>query len=236
MSGRTSAYNRVYPTFVLRQNTLETVYQSTAGGRQGVVYNNRLQEGELSGRLTVRYTLMPGADADYSAMAALLRERLAGRGVLTRSSGTQAPLLLDVVGAVETPQQVLGIPASVVTPLTRYDEVADMAAYFTDGGAGNLSVRLLGGTAGGEAHALRDHLRAESGLGGGQGFAAMAEALRTAGIQLYLQENFTAARREGLFDAFRKGTDAIRLLNRKYGRLYAPICPPCTTSVPLITR
>ncbi|MDD4681362.1 MAG: DUF5696 domain-containing protein, partial [Clostridia bacterium] len=101
VSGRVDQLNRVYPVFKLREQNNELVFLDYTSAGGGTVYANRIQAGELSGNLSIRYSVLNGAEQGYSEMAVMLRNRLIRQNILREKENKEVPLLIDIIGAID---------------------------------------------------------------------------------------------------------------------------------------
>lgn len=220
VSGRVDQLNRVYPVFKLREQNNELVFLDYTSAGGGTVYANRIQAGELSGKLSIRYTVLIGVNQGYSDMASLLRNRLVKQNILREKENTEIPLLIDVIGAIDIVKPVFGIPQEKVVCLTSYEKAKQIAEYFRLNQVDKLIVKYVGGFKGGIKHSALDKFRAESCLGSTKQMNKVFDWFNKNNIGLYMDASFTYVPDNSLFDSFHASEDSIRVLNNKRGRIF----------------
>mgnify|MGYP000943469388 CR=1 FL=1 len=220
VSGRIDQLNRVYPVFKLREQNNELVFLDYTSAGGGTVYANRIQAGELSGKLSIRYSILNDKEHGYSAMAELLRNRLVKQGYLKEKNNNDVPLLIDIIGAVNVVKPVFGIPQEKVVRLTSYNQAKQIAEYFKSQKADTLAVKYVGGFKGGIKHSAPDRLKAEPCLGSSKQMKDVFDWFVNNKINLYMDAAFTYVPNDGLFDSFHASEDSVRLLNNKRGRIF----------------
>lgn len=220
VSGRNDHRNKVYAAFKLREQKSELVfldYTSTGGG---TVYANHVQPGELSGEITVRYTVLNGSDKGYSEMAALFRNRLIEKGVLKSKNDNKVPLLLEIVGAVDVVEPVLGIPQGKIVRLTSYKEAREIADYYLDNQVDRLGIKYLGAIKGGIRHDSIYNVKHEPRLGSAKELSELSDFLNQNGADLFIDASFCYIAKNKINDDFILSRDTTRFLNNKRGRIF----------------
>ncbi|MBQ8753045.1 MAG: hypothetical protein IJZ13_08085, partial [Clostridia bacterium] len=130
--------------------------------------------------IQVAYRFLEGEQATYSGMAAVYGAYLAEAHALTERDTASAPaMMLDLYGAVEKKEPVVGIPMNVTKPLTTFDQAADMLAELGAGGATALTVRYKYLTADKIGGKNDNALSPVGKLGGKRGFTRLLDSLGT---------------------------------------------------------
>lgn len=220
VSGRNDQRNKVYAAFKLREQKSELVfldYTSTGGG---TIYANRVQPGELSGNITVRYSILNGSDKGYSEMAAQFRNRLIEKGILRHKETNEVPLLLEIVGAVDVVEPILGIPQEKIVRLTSYKEAREIAEYFMNNQVDRLGVRYLGAIEGGIRHSSIYKVKHEPCLGSAKELLGLSDFLNQNGVDLFIDASFGYIAKNKITDNFILSKDTTRFLNNKRGRIF----------------
>jgi len=155
----------VYVTATLR-NTDTAVLQEMSGSARTVqVINPHLAEVDQI-RLSWK---MLGKDADYSDMAAVLREELEQ----LPSKPQTTDLYLELLLAVREQGTFIAIPMEMVTPLISFDDAAKITQSLTREGIQNLTVRLDGWQEGADYDKVPSLDRPEGKLGGSAAFSQL---------------------------------------------------------------
>lgn len=176
------------------------------------------------GKLTQRYRFVPSAD--YMTMAAAYREYLlANNPQLERNVSSEAHTVVEMVGAIDKVQQVMGVPTNVPIPMTTYAEATALLNRLAAEELPNLSIRYTGWMNGGLNSTLLNKVRLMSEMGKERELRAFADAARAAGIPLYLDGLTGFARDSGLKEGFVAMRDAAHFTTREEVELpeYSPI-------------
>lgn len=224
IAGRNSSYNTVSADFVLLPKGTASLRTGVAFVMAEQVYRNSInvyQDRQYMGLYQVRYVFLSGDEADYVGMAKRYQQHLIGMGELSRvDPSEETPLFLELVGAIDDVKPILGIPRTVVEPLTTYEEAARIVADLTGRGIAGLKVVYTGWMKGGLAHIPPSRVAFESVLGGSKGFNQLLATVREKGIDFYPEVQFLSVRDSGLLDGFFPRRDASVFVNGRVGKLY----------------
>ncbi|MDR0554978.1 MAG: DUF5696 domain-containing protein [Treponema sp.] len=225
VSGRDCSWNSVAPLFTIVHG--EEIEFGFGANKDDIVhYENTLPEGE---RLLVRYT--PCAGDGYVGMAKEYRARLLERypalrnggtsgGVSGGSSGGKVPVAVEILGAVEKIQQVVGFPVNLPLKLTSSREAEGMIRDFAGWGWENAVIKLNGWFNGGVEHSVPSVLRPVNELGSSQDFGALLAAAREGGMAVFAEADFLYMRKTGRGGGFSLARDALMALNRERMEAY----------------
>ena len=126
---------------------------------------------------TYRFLKDDKEELDYSALAQEYREHLLDRGVLTKRADEAPPLLLELVGGIEAPDEFLGLfPVTTVQSLSTFEEMEKMITPFST--AENLTVKLLGWNEEGMKSNIPGEIKVSQKLGGKAGLTQLLDYIR----------------------------------------------------------
>lgn len=187
VSGKLNAQNYVYPTFLLRPSELLSMFGTTGGEADLPLVEDALYDGVLR----VRYAFLTEEDADYSGMAAYLRDQLTEEGVLTKQeTQEEIPMYLDMVGGVQMKKFFIGVPYLTDFSMTTFEEAEAIAERFHDEGITALKLNYLGWFNGGYYHDMPDQVSVLSKLGGKKGLEQLTEMVESAGGEVFAEVAF----------------------------------------------
>ena len=207
--GMRSPFSTVSANFRLIQGALANVTGRTADMIR--IHERRLPEGE---QIVVRYvfTENPG----YVGMAVAFREFLQERYPWLNYRVTEPKnAAVEILGAIEMVQPVLGMPIARPFALTTFDEAASMMEDFYDMGWRNLHIRMLGAHNDSIDHAVPTNVRLISQLGNRRSFDNMLGVASNLGFEFYLEGDFVFMRRNSMFNGFSLSSDAARYVSRE---------------------
>ncbi len=138
---------------------------------------------------------------------------------LTLNNDSSAPIVVDIIGAVDKVKQIVGIPASRPLELTNFDEAGQMVKELSDKGLKNLSVKMLGWCNGGVYQKYMNRIKVLSDLGGKKGLKNFVETAKSAGAEVYLNGVTQYAYDSDLFDGFFSYSDAAKTISKKRAEL-----------------
>lgn len=175
--------------------------------------------------LTQRYRFVDSND--YVDMAKAYQGYLQDKygAYLTQNDDTQAPVALEIVGAVDKVKQILGVPVSRPLRLTKYSEAEDMIRQLSEEGMGNLSVKLTGWCNGGVNQKILRKAKTISALGSKKDLKSLGDTAKELGADLYLEGVTHYEYDSGLLDGFFSFTDAARFISKERAELfvYSPV-------------
>lgn len=220
IAGRILPYNRVYAEFEVRPYSEVSIDNPSVAHR--IVWKldpkssvNVYQTVPYQGRASVRYILLEAEESDYVAMARRYREYLMERlGMRTLAPGDDIPFYIELVGAIEKRQPVLGAPRQVIQPLTTYRQAEQVLSDLMDQGISQIRLRLSGWLKGGLRHVFPRGVSLEGSLGSRADFAALVRFAKENGVALYPDVSFPIVFRDTIFDGFSARTGASRRLSR----------------------
>ena len=206
--GMRTPYSSVSANFRLIHGGLANVSGRTAESIQ--IHERGLPEGEA---IVVRYvfTDTPG----YVGMAVAYREFLQARYPWLNNRVTEpVNAMVEILGAIEMVQPLLGMPVSRPFALTTFDEAAGMMEDFHSMGWQNLHIRMLGAHNNSIDHSVPTRVRLVSRLGNRRSFNNMLDTASRFGYEFYLEGDFVLMRDNSLFNGFSINSDAARYVTR----------------------
>ena len=215
VAGKTHSYN-----FVNAQYTIQNREKYELGSlRQGSLYEyvDGLPAGE---KICQRYRFINSGD--YVDIAAAYREYLMEKydGYFTEQTDTEAPVLIEVLGAVDKVKQIMGIPMSVPLALTTFEEAEAMLLDLYSNGLKNMSVKLSGWANGGVEQKVLNSVNVVNSLGGKKDLKSLIATASENNIELYLNGITNYAYNSTIFNGFNVFSDAARFISRKKAELF----------------
>ena len=189
--------------------------------------NNKVYmfEQELpEGSIVQRYRFIDSDD--YMTMAGVYRDYLlAANPQMNRTVSSEAHTVIELVGAIDKVQQVLGVPTNVPIALTTYEQASELTQKLISEDLPNLSIRYAGWMNGGLNQSILNKIRLMSEMGSVKELKAFTKLASDAGIPLYLDGLTCFARDSGLMEGFIVMRDAARHTTREEAEIpeYSPI-------------
>lgn len=215
ISGKNNSYNYVNTVFTLLQREQYDVSDKYNGNMY--VYEKTLPEGESCKQ---RYRFVNSNS--YVDMAAEYQQYLFGlyEGEFTKTESSAAPVVVEVVGAVDKVKQVLGVPVSRPLELTSFAETAELMKELREAGMNELSIKLSGWANGGVRQQMLSNVKAVKELGGEKALKSMMNTANELGVPVYLNGITNYAIDSNLFDGFFVFRDAARFVSKEKAELY----------------
>ncbi|MGN0794781.1 MAG: DUF5696 domain-containing protein [Aristaeellaceae bacterium] len=167
-----------------------------------------------AGKLSQRYRFI--ASDSYMEMASAYREYLLAQyPELNREVSAEGHTVVEMVGAIDKVQQVMGVPTSVPIALTTYRQAQELLEKLVAENLPNLSVRYTGWMNGGLNQSILNGIRLMREMGSEKELKAFAQAAGDAGVPLYLDGLVSYARDSGLKEGFIALRDAAKFTTRE---------------------
>ena len=216
VSGRMTSYNYAYAEYKMLH--AEQYEASSRNINTQYAYERGLPRGESINQI---YTFVNGNS--YVDMAKAYRTYLFGEENKVRD--TDVPLAVELVGAVDKVQQVLGIPKTRPYKLTSYKETADIINRIDSHGIKNTSYKLTGYINGGVRQQLIRKVKYIKQLGGKSGFKKMIRSAGENDSKIYLDATVQFSNRTGFFGGFNRFKDPARFVSSEVCEIseYSPI-------------
>lgn len=214
ISGKTNDMNYVNAIYSI--NVREQYDVGQIANSDIFVYVDHLDPNE---KLVQRYRFVDSGD--YTDMAKsygeYLRNEYPGRFAL--NTDTEAPVSLEIVGAIDKVKQILGVPVSRPLALTTYEEAEQMISGLKNEGFNNLSVKLIGWCNGGVKQKLMKSTRLINALGNKKSLNSLSSTAESLGVDLYLNAITQYEYNSNIFNGFISFRDAARLISRERNEL-----------------
>lgn len=215
ISGKSNSYNYVnarYNVCSSEQYSFEDAMTNTAIR----VFQTDLPDETLR----QRYRFVDSSD--YTDMAKSYREYLQERYSVyfTKNDDKQAPVAIEILGAVDKVKQILGVPVSRPLKLTTYKEAEEMIKELSAQGMNNMSVKFTGWCNGGVSQKLLKKVKTISDLGSKKSLNSLISTAKSAGVDIYLDGITQYAYDSDLLDGFFSYRDAARLISKERAELY----------------
>lgn len=139
---------------------------------------------------------------------------------LTLNQDTEAPIAIELVGAVDKIKQIVGIPVSRPHKLTTYKEAADIIKELKSEGMNNMSVKLSGWCNGGVAQNILKSIRPIGALGSKKDLQYLSNTAKEQGVNLYLNGITQYEHESDIFDGFFSYADAAKLISKERAEQY----------------
>lgn len=206
VSGRIDSYNKIYPTFHLREVENVTI----GGGFQK--YNVDLWlDDYVKTDFTVEYSFLEDEDASYVGMAQTYRDYLEREFDFTPSDlTTETVLTTEFLGSYDVTDFVLGVPYERKDALTTFEQSEEILQYLIDQGITDINVIYKGMINGGLAPSMSTKFDVENKLGGNRGYNDFLEFTNDNGIVVYPEASVMTTRTYSkMFDEFRYSSKRI---------------------------
>lgn len=214
VSGKNNSYNFV--------NTKYSIYQREQYD-VGDIANSEIYEYMPSlpdETLTQRYRFVNSGS--YVDMAKSYGDYLQDKygTYLSENEDTEAPVVVEIIGAVDKVKQILGVPVSRPLKLTTYEEAGEILTELSDEGFNNMSVKLTGWCNGGVKQKLLTDVDTIHSLGSKKDLQNLAETAKAADVNLYLNGITHYEYNSNIFDGFFSFRDAAKIVSKERAELY----------------
>lgn len=142
-----------------------------------------------------------------------------------KTNNKDVPLAIDLVGAIDKVQQVLGYPKALPYELTDYNSITRIVKEIEAQGIKNANVRLTGFINEGVHQTYLNKIKFISQLGGASDFNKMLKDLNGSSSKLYLDAYVQTAFRSGFTDGFNRFKTPARFASDEVCEIsqYSPI-------------
>lgn len=214
IAGKNNSYNYVNAKFSLNQREQYDV--GDIANSDVYEYTPSLPNEDIS----MRYSFV--SSTNYVDMAKDYGKYLQNRygSYLAMNDENQAPVVVEVVGAVDKVKQIMGVPTSRPLALTTYNEATDMIKELKEDGLENMSVKLVGWCNGGVKQKLLKHVRPIGSLGSKKDLKNLTATANDLGVDLYLNGVTQYEYNSNLLDGFFSYRDAAKLISKERCELH----------------
>ncbi len=209
VAGKTHSYNFVNAIYSICQREQYDV--GDIANSDVYKYLDKLPDESL----VQRYSFI--SSGDYVDMAKDYRDYLKDKygQYLSMNTDANAPVVIEVVGAVDKIRQVMGVPVSKPLKLTTFDEAGEMLTTLHDEGLNNMSVKLSGWCNGGVKQKILKKVHINSKLGSKKDLQELADTVNGMGANLYLNGITQYAWDSDITDGFFSYTDAAKFISKE---------------------
>ena len=138
----------------------------------------------------------------------------------TINDDTEAPVAIEIVGAVDKVKQIMGVPVSRPLKLTTYKEAEAMIKELQSEGMSNMSVKLSGWCNGGVSQHILRKVKPISDLGSKKDLQSLVNTAESLGVDIYLDGVTQYEYDSNIFDGFFSYTDAARFISKERAELF----------------
>ena len=207
VSGTVSSYNHIFTSYTIREGQKMSVPYANAS--EMYVYT----EAAMSDDITLRLFFQSGDRASYVGMAEDYRQWLVNSNLLPKNDFTEKyTFALDVLGAVEYPDSLFGIPITRRKKLTTFSQAEQIYKALQDSGVNNISMRYLGWANDGLESGPMNRPKAINALGGNQDLKHLIDMVNSEKSNIYLDVDLQFAYSNSLFDCYSVLTDAPKTI------------------------
>ena len=211
IAGKLGSYN--YARFDYRMLHYEQFEVSTRTTSAQYIYENSLPKGEV-----IKQSFIFIDSPSYVEMAKTYRNYLFGNA--KKTTNNNIPVAVELVGAIEKKQQVLGMPKIKPYALTTYKEAADIIQDIDEMGIKNVNYKLSGFINDGIRSTMLNKMRFIRCLGGKGKFKKLVKSQKDTSSKLYIDGAVQTQYRTGMFKGFFSYRDAARFVSDELCKLY----------------
>lgn len=214
ISGKTNSYNYVNALHSITHREQYQLGDKYTG--EMFVYEKTLPKEKISNR----YCFV-NSDS-YVDMAKTYQNYLLNKynGYMTMNDDTEAPVAVEVLGAVDKIKQIVGVPVSAPVPLTTYKEAADLIKDLNEQGFHNMSVKMVGWANGGVKQKILNNVKTISELGSKKSFKNVISTAASLDVPVYLNGITNYAYDSDIFDGFFVFTDCARFVSKEKAEIF----------------
>lgn len=159
---------------------------------------------------------------DYVSLAGEYRDYLMKRyPELTKKTEATVPMAVELIGAVDNTEHILGYPVTRSLALTTYQEAENILKQLKGAGVDSLSAKYTGWFNTGVNQKSAAKVKLVGRLGGKSDVKSLATyAAATGGLDLYLNSKFMFVMKNTAFDGFGVNANAAKFVSREISKLY----------------
>lgn len=174
------------------------------------IYANKVSE-----TLKVHYNLIPG-NPKISEFADCARQEFSNCITDSIENSNSIPLYIDFLCLSYKKSSVLGIDVSTPVTMSTLNDISSIVDKLHKEGITNLAVRLKGWTEEGLNYGAFDKCKLSKKVGTEKELKELNKKLCEKGGHLYLDTDFTFAKKNDTFDSLHSSRDLARSINRKF--------------------
>ena len=210
IAGKLGSYNYARADFRMLHSEQYEVTTRTTNAQFS--FENNLPKGE---HIVQSFTFIDSPS--YVEMAKEYRSILFAGAKKTNNNSI--PLAVELVGAIEKKQQVMGMPKTRPYALTTYKEAGQIINEIEDMGFKDVNYKLSGFINDGIRPKMMNKVRFIKQLGGAGAFKKMLRSVEDTSAKIYLDGTIQTQYRTGLFGGFFNYRDAARFVSDELCKL-----------------
>lgn len=204
-----SAY--VAPTFRLRSYHKLYMNGSKSDSNYYVTYQDKRCESDI----VVRYNLLNGENANYSAMAKCYRDYLFKDS--SKKTDNKSGAVIECIAQIDKTVKKFGTDYTKEIPTTKFSQVKSIAEELSQKGINNLSIKLSGWFGGAYHNRYAAKMEINKSLGSRDELVELSSYLSKNGIEFYPDADLQYTYNTAAFDGFSKSADVARAVSNEKG-------------------
>lgn len=214
IAGKKNGYN--YGSFTYKMIHGENLDVSDKSNATVRVYEDGLPDETISQRYIF------SDKTEYTELAKAYREYLMKRyPELAKKETADVPVAVEMIGAVDDTEHILGYPITRSQSLTSYEEAKTILKTLKEAGIGSLDAKYTGWFNTGVQQTSAKKISLVGRLGGKSDIKDLAAyADSTEGLNLFLNGTFTYVYKDKFFDGFSASRNAAKFCSRELCELY----------------
>ncbi|MBE5859206.1 MAG: hypothetical protein E7301_03645 [Butyrivibrio sp.] len=141
-------------------------------------------------------------------------------GYMEPLTDESTPVAVEIVGAIDKVEQILGVPVSKPLKLTSYNEASDIIKEMSAGGMKNMDVKLTGWCNGGVKQKILKKAKTIGALGSKKDLQNLVNTGKECDAQVYLNGITQYAFESNILDGFFSYRDAAKFISKERAELY----------------
>ncbi|MCR5797478.1 MAG: hypothetical protein K6G63_06120 [Eubacterium sp.] len=220
IAGKKSGYN--YSRFVYKMVHGENMDISSKSDTTVRIFEDGLPKGE-----NIRQRYIFSQDTDYVSLAKTYREYLMKKypEIKKPEEGSikSVPMAVELIGAVDNVEHILGYPVTRPLALTTYEDAQKILTQLSQSGISNISAKYTGWFNGGVDPTSAAHVDLIGRLGGSSDLKALNNFVKNeAAVNFYYGGKFMyVGKNKLLFDGFNVNRDSAKFVSREICEIYS---------------
>ncbi len=212
VAGRLNCFNSVKFTYTMLHGE-----DMDISGKSDVTVRN-YEDSLPSENIKQRYIFT--TSDDYVDMATTYREYIVRTyPTLAEKVDENLSVVLEMVGAVDKKEHVLGVPVTKDLALTGFEDADTMLTELLDSGLSNVSVKYSGWCNNGIHNSAVKNTKFSKKLGSKGDLKSFISNANDKGVDLYMDANFQFVYKNKWFDGFSVNRDAAKFVSREIAEL-----------------